>query len=307
MPSARRKDEIDTGPFTTIPGTNVSTFYEFIGPERARQLLSGNIHNRHLSPTQITNYARDMLNGRWRLGAGIATTDKEQILLDGQHTLHAIIESDTFQYLQHQTGLEPEDQDTMDIGRVRTYGGQLQIRGEKNAVVLGSATRVIWNYENFGSLTSQNTNGSPTRSEIDDTLRRHPGLRLYAAADGPLTGITGSLFSGFKYLASFANIDDAEVFARKLRNGDGLAVGDPILTLRERMFSEMRHTTGRLEIPIRSAFLIRTWNAWRGGEKLSRLQFSKGGANPDRLPLIDGCPILPGGLPVEWPVLAHAE
>ena len=63
-------------------------------PELATKLLARNTHNRTISSSRIRQYAADMAAGNWAFnGEAIKVSEGGQIL-DGQHRLRAVIESD---------------------------------------------------------------------------------------------------------------------------------------------------------------------------------------------------------------------
>lgn len=66
-----------------------------VTPKIAKRYLENNGVNRTLSKKTIDAYARDMLNDKWKLKTGNAISiSKDGVLLDGQHRLNAVIESD---------------------------------------------------------------------------------------------------------------------------------------------------------------------------------------------------------------------
>lgn len=78
-------------PNNAEPCTHVFKIY--VTPELAAEWLRQNNFNRPYKASLIANYARQMRAGLWRCThQGIAMTEKGT-LLDGQHRLHAVVES----------------------------------------------------------------------------------------------------------------------------------------------------------------------------------------------------------------------
>lgn len=79
--------------------------------------------------------------GFWHFdGAPIRFSD-DGTLLDGQHRLHAIIQSNTTLDMLVVRGLKNETQATMDIGSVRQACNFFQMNGVKNATIVASMAR----------------------------------------------------------------------------------------------------------------------------------------------------------------------
>lgn len=64
-----------------------------VSPSLAKEWLQTNTNNRKLSRPSVLRYAGDMLSGAWKLNHQGIAFDEEGVLVDGQHRLHAVIES----------------------------------------------------------------------------------------------------------------------------------------------------------------------------------------------------------------------
>ena len=64
-----------------------------VTPQVAQELLKTQIKNRPLNHFTVKKYANDMANGNWQQCGDTICVDKNGCLTDGQHRLHAIIES----------------------------------------------------------------------------------------------------------------------------------------------------------------------------------------------------------------------
>ncbi|MGL6193910.1 MAG: hypothetical protein ACRC2T_03715 [Thermoguttaceae bacterium] len=64
-----------------------------VTPELAKKWLVGNIHNRQIINSKVSDFIRDIVDGKWsRTHQGIAFSP-DGVLVDGQHRLHAIAQS----------------------------------------------------------------------------------------------------------------------------------------------------------------------------------------------------------------------
>lgn len=66
-----------------------------VTPAMAHDWMKQNTHNRTLRSSVVERYARDMASGEWRLTHQGIALDGNGIVLDGQHRLQAIIDSNT--------------------------------------------------------------------------------------------------------------------------------------------------------------------------------------------------------------------
>src|SRR4030095_5230551 len=95
----------------------ITTEIKSITPELALQWLeSSNLHNRPVRQSVVMKYARDMATGNWHLThQGISFTD-DGILIDGQHRLWAVVESNHTIKMMVTRGMALETQNALDGG-----------------------------------------------------------------------------------------------------------------------------------------------------------------------------------------------
>jgi len=81
-----------------------------INAEFATKLLNtlDNSLNRELIPSKVKKYQKDMINGKWSYNGDTIRITTDGHLVDGQHRLTAIVESDTVQDLYFIVDLETE-------------------------------------------------------------------------------------------------------------------------------------------------------------------------------------------------------
>ena len=127
-----------------------------ITPEMALDMLCKNSSNRKIRQNRVRYYANQMREGKWHLtGQGI-TFAKDGTLLDGQHRLHAIVESEIPQEM-----LVVYDADkvaTYDCGLKRSISDQLQLANAKyaNSVIANNGLAIIKLYmciEDHGTIS----------------------------------------------------------------------------------------------------------------------------------------------------------
>lgn len=64
-----------------------------VTPAYAAELLAKNASNRHIRQSTVDQYARDILDGKWREGDAPLTIREDGTPIDGQHRLSAIIKT----------------------------------------------------------------------------------------------------------------------------------------------------------------------------------------------------------------------
>src|SRR5688572_25165711 len=93
-----------------------------ITPNMAEAMLGKNFKNRNVSKGLVQAYARDMLSEDWRFTGEAIKFDVTGKLIDGQHRLLACVKAGVNFRSLVLRGLEPEAQEVLDSGRVRTAG-----------------------------------------------------------------------------------------------------------------------------------------------------------------------------------------
>ena len=74
--------------------TKMKMYFVELTPELAERLLKHNESNRHLSPSLVSVYAKDILDGNWDEQVGSAISlDERGVLRDGQHRCAAVVKA----------------------------------------------------------------------------------------------------------------------------------------------------------------------------------------------------------------------
>jgi hypothetical protein len=118
-----------------------------ITPEMALAMLRGNAGNRKADKTRIRQYAADMKAGRWKLTPQTIGIAHDGRVVDGQHRLYAIVESDTTQAFLVVFEADPDSFGVIDIGKIRTGNDIWRIAG-KSAPNVAAIARLAYLYAN---------------------------------------------------------------------------------------------------------------------------------------------------------------
>ena len=255
-----------------------------VSPGLAEEWLSKNPNNRNLRRPVVDSYARDMEAGHWLLNGETVKFSADGSLFDGQHRLHAIVQSGQTVPLVVIRGLSPDVMPTVDAGAKRTYSDALKLMGEDNTSTLAAVCRraVMWE-------RGQKTNTGaikPTPLEMNDFLERHPEIRASAELAARLASresLPASVYGLCHYLFAQTDAEAATWFLMRVSDGDGIASSDPIAQLRSRI-TRLRVRGGRINETVGLALTIRAWNAHRSGQARAKLQLPAGGLTNENFP-----------------------
>jgi hypothetical protein len=145
-------------PATRPEGTEIASETMDVTPQMARQWLDrhGKIvaairaanggkarSNRPIrwGDAGVAGLARDMKGGRWVLNGQTVKLAWNGTVPDGQHRLYACIEAQVPFRTIVVTGVDPEAQDTIDIGLGRKLSDSLAMNEEVNSAILGAVGR----------------------------------------------------------------------------------------------------------------------------------------------------------------------
>lgn len=282
-------------PATAVAANGKTTAeFVFVTPDLAQKWLGANVTNRNLSKSLVARYARDIVEGRWKLNGATISFASGDDLLDAQHRLHAIIQAQTldqnFAGLEMLVvrGLEPESRVTIDSGRLRSVADELHMRNLPEAQLTGALARVAINY-----LEGTRLETPRSKSEVMEFVDANPsvfeaaklGREAYKVIRPNALGAV--LFLG---MLSGGMETRAESFVRALARGAGLREGDPRLALRTAFFSK-RQATGRApEVDWCFHAIGSAWNNFVTQRELRVIRPQKDAAGDYAVPNILGGP-----------------
>lgn len=271
-----------------------------ITPELAATWLANAHPNRPINPRRVAMLAAAIEAGEWRVNGETIKFDGNGQMNDGQQRLTAVIQTGRpiVSYVLH--GLPADSFDTLDIGKARTPADLLSSLGYGQGLALAAALRHVrvldYLVESGTYQRSPFMRGAPkvwlTPAKARTMIAERPDLPTWVATARKLrlAGIPGGdgfwagLLSWFSTSLHAAQ-DDAQGLADDLISGAGLEAGNPILALRNRLISSRESRRGRPQIDEMTAWIIKGWNAFRRGEKLSVVKWSRGGRNREDFPI----------------------
>jgi hypothetical protein len=112
-------------------GLSTSAEIVFVTPELAAKWLDRNPNNRRVSKSRVSFYASQMQSGSWKLTHQGIAFDELGNLVDGQHRLHAVIQSGVSTRFWVFSGVSREAMISIDVGKSRTADDAFNLLGDE--------------------------------------------------------------------------------------------------------------------------------------------------------------------------------
>lgn len=243
--------------------------WQQIDPEKAEEMLKLLESNRRLVSNHVQFLAREMAENRWKIN-GDTIRFSGRRLLDGQHRLHAVIQSDMSVWFLVVEELSDETFSTIDTGRFRQAGDVLSAIGySKYPFLMAAACRFIWYFDHGYPLE---TSMRISNEEIIQTAKKNPSVQFlgdYIANQKALRG--SSILAAMVLIARKVGRETTLKFAEKLALGDELRADDPIRFLRDKWMMEGTHRGDRGHRAMWIAITIKTFNLWITKRRVDRV------------------------------------
>lgn len=254
----------------------MTTLRTTVTPQQAAEMLLKNSCNRPLRQQRITAYAHDMKRGAFDGRAVHIYVGENGELLNGQHTLSAIVASGVpLEGVLVETDVPMSVMDHLDRGLSRNLRDALTFRGAQSVTNLGAILRGYLllrdrRDEIWGGLKN------PTQSDC---------LRLYETSTDLFDRATSTYQSAasackisaqYGVLAAYVDgLDSPEWrhFHAGVTTGENLVKGDPRLTLRNWIQTQSPRYGGSTQQQYRMVCITRAWNAWVRDENLVMLKW----------------------------------
>ncbi len=258
---------------------------EEVTPDIARGWITDEVNciNRNLVTKKVTQYARDMEEGRWQFNNDAICFSPDGKLMNGQHRLHACVLSGKSFSSVIIRNMSRKSQRVMDQHAVRSVCGMLQnvcrIDGHMRSARLGGALRSLLNIK----YASQAYNCyRPSAAEQIELLGKHPLLEdSVTKVDKTCKGVSSSLLAAIHYCATHLldEGDKADAFIEVFGTGIPAYRNDPAHALRE---NSIKHADRKTRKAGSLAFysLIRAWNLFRDDQQITRWNSPKADVVP---------------------------
>jgi len=258
-----------------------------ITPERAKELLANNPINRDVNKANLLFLKKQLTDGKWLLNGETIKVASDGTLLDGQHRLIACAESGIPMPSLFIANVQKETMHTIDTGRNRRGCDVVSMylgKEQKYSSKIASVAKFVMQFEKGLSASSIDGGGKdigPDNSDYIDFIKKTDGfipfveekIRLYAKGDGLIEPrIFGGLYWVIsKRATSQAMVDD---FFTKLSFGVQIESNSPIFLLRQKLIAvkggrDMQSSAARISSAQKIWSIVKAWNYYRSGKKLS--------------------------------------
>jgi len=214
-----------------------------ITPSISALMLEGNVHyNRPKNDKNKVRLSTQMKNGLWKEDVNSTIGfSKNNVLLDGQHRLEAIIHSGCTISMWVCNNVDEKSFDVIDSGKSRTPGDIFSINGIEKGNKVAASTMLLFTLNNKMSI---HNNGSGKSNAAKD-LTHHCLYKYYEYKEeylgsidynSSVFGLANSISNGVHaYLLQFEEEEIVNDFFYKLKTGSDIYEGHPIMTFREQL------------------------------------------------------------------------
>lgn len=253
-----------------------------ITPAGAEAMLALNENNRRLKPVRVAKHVQTLDAGLWLLTNDAIALDRNGVVSNGQHRLGACVESGRTIEVFLYSGGDPKIRGVIDTGAKRSLADALMMSGQRSYTHgIAAAASLHYRYTNR-QLSLQAKGHSlrdrPSHDIMLQYIEQHPEI-VESAPEGMSTYLLMRAFhasSATTFIAITRKIDEAASteFIEKLKSGEGLTQGDPVLALRrayERAYVNASTIYGQRRSEWSLAVALKTWNHVRRGNIVSQV------------------------------------
>lgn len=252
-----------------------------ITAELAHKWLRNQNANRSIRTDRVTEFARDMRKGKWRVTGEALKFNPEGKLLDGQHRLLALLEvaeeDPDFTVTILTVWNVPDDaQDVMDTNSRRTGADQFKIKGYANYAALAAAAKwsIIWERKALYAERSQRIVSHTDQLEFVKANPRLEEITSMAAAKSKYFFMPLGFVITAWWVLDRIDDEQAKWFFERMADGTNLPELHPILALRNSLIL-LRVQKSSMPADVYLSMTMRTWNAMRQNKNVQKMQLYK--------------------------------
>lgn len=260
---------------------------EYITPEAARLLLEYNTRNRNIQRPRVSALADKIRSGQFKTtGQAHVIIGSDGVLLNGQHTLSAVVEANLPITTVVSRGVDPAAFDAIDTGMKRTAAQVLAMSDVQDAAATAAAIRTAltvdlmihtdagWSLPNYAIINNEDIVAELHRDPIGWSWAGRLCQNVAASARALGLTLMPSPIGTFAFWAQEAGADmaDVEDFIDLVVSDEGHRDGQPQTTLRRRLASWTRNrqtVAARLDCV---ASWSKAWNAHVDGRSLDQIR-----------------------------------
>ncbi len=290
MPIKHIGNFVEPMTFKAPEGSKIEITYELVTPEIATDWLKLNTRNRILDERLVKSLAKKMKKKHWMFnGDTIRFSQKfkqedgsnKSILMDGQNRLSSIVLSGIPQYCLVVYGLHPDAFATMDDGRKRSASDILSIANitepRKKAGIAKTVLLIGAGY--YGSTKGGgDRSATPGNLEILDFVRENDeklndSIEIANEVKEHFPYVNFKILSSMFYVFAKHGKAEAKEFYEELK--DGKKARTPVVRLFCTEMLKNENKEHKLPYNTVLVYFIKTWNAFKEGDKLEKLSYDK--------------------------------
>ena len=247
-----------------------------ITPQQAKAMLDMSITlgagNRRVAQRHVDLYAREMLEGRWKLNGVAIKLDENGAVLDGQHRLLACIKAGVPFTTIVMSGVPRDTFDTLDCGRPRTVAQVLQMSDVKYHSLVSAVIRGVSEMRMAGNTARKEKRMS--NSAAMEEYRAHSAeydesARFGACVVADTHAMTPKLTATLHYYMVNDLKQDKELVERFLHDINSFDTSSIAVADKLRKWNLQNRGT-RISERTRLGYTILTWNAMLRKSKCPR-------------------------------------
>lgn len=258
--------------------------YVELTPQLAELCLAKNTNNREMKRPLVEKKKSDITTGRFKDYCSSVVVSKNEVLLDGQHTCLAVLETGIPVNVTFHTGREDADWLAFDSGSQRTVGQMLQHEGIKNYNDIGTLARatMIWRETGYpikAGAGRVKKNFTSTGAVVEYALEHGDELHEAAAAGrhlhGALPAISRCDYGALYLVLGDANLALRDLFFEEVVGGHA-ANGTATAALRKVYLRLIGKSFDRRPSAIVTlAMTIKVWNHWIDGQSVKQVKWNQ--------------------------------
>lgn len=242
---------------------------ETVTPKKAAEWLKLNTKNRPLSQAHVDSLANAIKRGEFKVN-GDTIKLNESVLIDGQHRLHAVLQSNIAIQSYIVRGVQKDAYDTLDQGKKRNIADFFARDGKKYYAELATAVRYVYLYRN-DLLRSFGTSKKMTPTVAEAILKSSHGLCdsvEFVYSLGTKKFFSVGVLAALHWLCAQKSKDDADKFLAQIVAGEGIVKSMPSYAVRERIING-RKQKGRLDSTYIFGVCLKAWNMFRDNRRVN--------------------------------------
>lgn len=250
-----------------------------INKTTAEKMLKKNYSNRKLTRSNVLFLSKQMKEGKWLFDGQPIRFDEFGRLLDGQHRLNAVIDSDTTQEFLIVSGVPSEAFVVMDTGKNRSGGDALSILGISYANYISATARLVIKHKKGNHHKSGGGASKISNTDIVNWYNENKGIEEIAKRSHDLNKAFSKILSMsyimyLIYVFSEKNVIEADIFIDELCYGTNLDRKSPSNVLRRVLISD-KMSKSSMSANHKNAIIFKAWNAFRMKKSISILRYNK--------------------------------